>query len=72
MGFFFIFLSLIFLSADLPPGFLAACEQARLLQCKGRKQRNACCGSIQKGKVPVFIEEPVMGDVIFNPKSNGP
>lgn len=35
MGFFFIFLSLIFLSADLPPGFLAAGEQARLLQCKG-------------------------------------
>jgi hypothetical protein len=33
MGCLFIFLSLIFLSADLPSGFLAACEQSRLLQC---------------------------------------
>ena len=32
MGFLFIFLSLMFLSADLPFGFLAACDQSRLLQ----------------------------------------
>jgi hypothetical protein len=37
MGCLFIFMSLIFLSADLPLGFLAACEQSRLLQCKEGK-----------------------------------
>jgi hypothetical protein len=35
MGFLFIFLSLMFLSADLPLGFLAGCDQSRLLQCRG-------------------------------------
>jgi hypothetical protein len=38
MGFLFIFLSLIFLSADLPLGFLAACDQSRLLHCKEGKR----------------------------------
>jgi hypothetical protein len=37
MGCLFIFMSLIFLSADIPLGFLAACEQSRLLQCKEGK-----------------------------------
>jgi len=37
MGYLFIFLSLIFLSADLPLGFLAACDQSRLLHCKEGK-----------------------------------
>ena len=37
MGCLFIFMSLIFLSADIPLGFLAACDQSRLLQCKEGK-----------------------------------
>jgi hypothetical protein len=39
MGSRFIFLSLIFLSADLPLALLAACEQSRLLQCNTARQR---------------------------------
>jgi hypothetical protein len=39
MGFLFIFLSLMFLSADLPLGFLAAGDQSRLLQCRTRQTR---------------------------------
>jgi hypothetical protein len=33
MGFLLMFLSPIFLSAGAPVGFLAACEESRLLQC---------------------------------------
>ena len=44
MGFLLIFLSLIFLSAALPLGFLAACEQSRLLQYKETGQFHPLCG----------------------------
>src|ERR1035437_9254065 len=40
MGLLLIFLSLIFMSAVLPPGFLAACEQSRLFAVQGAR-RNA-------------------------------
>ena len=36
MGFLFIFMSLMFLSADLRLGFPAACEQTRQSQCRIR------------------------------------
>jgi hypothetical protein len=46
-------MSLIFLSADLPLGFLAACEQSRLLQCKRRPNSNPICRSCsQTASIP--------------------
>ena len=63
MVFLFIFLSLIFLSADLPLGFPAACDQSRRLQCSTKNtQRNRRLGNwscSRGGRRPSLSQVPL-------------